>query len=149
MCGLLRYSLYGTRDAAQNWEEELASTLSSLKLTRGSACPCVISKKYEIKKQVIGEDPDHEKSGEKIESRHQMESQRYHNRGRSETRQGDTERFLSWSKRIALQHRVGVERMDEGKGQSRCRQEQTQAEHEWDNANDGDDRDRQRMVDDE
>ena len=27
MCGLLRYSLYGTRDAAQNWEEELASTL--------------------------------------------------------------------------------------------------------------------------
>ena len=28
-------------DAAQNWEEELASTLSGLKLTRGSACPCV------------------------------------------------------------------------------------------------------------
>ena len=22
MCGLLRYSLYGTRDAAQSWEEE-------------------------------------------------------------------------------------------------------------------------------
>ena len=41
MCGLLRYSLYGTRDAAKNWEEELASTLSSLKLTRGSACPYV------------------------------------------------------------------------------------------------------------
>ena len=38
MCGLLRYSLYGTRVAAQNWEEELATTLSSLKLTRGSAC---------------------------------------------------------------------------------------------------------------
>ena len=35
MCGLLRYSLYGTRDAAQNWEEELASTRSSLKLTEG------------------------------------------------------------------------------------------------------------------
>ena len=41
LCGLLRYSSYGTRDAAQNWEEELASTLSSLKLTRGSACPGV------------------------------------------------------------------------------------------------------------
>ena len=41
MCGLLRYSLYGTRDAAQNWEEELASTLSGRGLTRGSACPCV------------------------------------------------------------------------------------------------------------
>ena len=93
MCGLLRYSLYGTR-AAQNWEEELASTLSGLGLTRGSACPCVwrgrikgedivhrdditvggqrsaveslikmTSKKYEIKKQVLGGDPDFEKSG--------------------------------------------------------------------------------------
>ena len=41
MCGLLQYSLYGTRDAAQNWEEELASTLSDLKLMRGIACPCV------------------------------------------------------------------------------------------------------------
>ena len=97
MCGLLRYSLYGTRDAAQNWEEELASTLSGLGLTRGNACPCVwrgrikgedvvatvhddditiggqrtaveslikmISKKYEIKKQVLAGDPDLEKSG--------------------------------------------------------------------------------------
>ena len=34
-----KYSLYGTRDAAQNLEE--ASTLSDLNLTRGSACPCV------------------------------------------------------------------------------------------------------------
>ena len=41
MCGLLRYNLYGSRDAAHNWEEELASTLSSLKLTRGSECTCV------------------------------------------------------------------------------------------------------------
>ena len=37
MCGLLQYSLRGTRDAAHNWEEELASTFSDLKLTRGSA----------------------------------------------------------------------------------------------------------------
>ena len=41
VCGLLRYSLYGTRDAAQHWEEELASILGGLGLTRGSACPCV------------------------------------------------------------------------------------------------------------
>ena len=41
LCGLLQYSLYGTRDAAQNLEEEVASTLSDLKLTRGIACPCV------------------------------------------------------------------------------------------------------------
>ena len=38
---LLQYSLYGMRDAAQNWEEELTSTLSDIKLTRGIACPCV------------------------------------------------------------------------------------------------------------
>ena len=37
----MRYSLYGTRDATENWEEELASTLSSLNLTKRSACPCV------------------------------------------------------------------------------------------------------------
>ena len=30
MCGLLQYSLYGMRDAAQNWEEELTSTPSDL-----------------------------------------------------------------------------------------------------------------------
>ena len=98
--GLLRYSLYGTRDSAQNWKEELASTLSMLKSTRRGACPCMwqgrikgedivatvhgdditiggersaveflikmISRKYEIKKQVIGEDPDLEKSGRKL-----------------------------------------------------------------------------------
>ena len=96
MCALLRYSLYGTRDAAQNWEEELAWTPSILGLARGSACPCVwrgrikgedvvatvhgdditiggqrtaeeslikmLSKKYEIRKQVLGGDPDLEKS---------------------------------------------------------------------------------------
>ena len=88
MCGLL----YGTRDTAQNCEEELMSTLSDLKLTRGIACPCVwrgcikgkdtvatvhrddiavggerstvellikmISKRYEIEKQVIGDKPE-------------------------------------------------------------------------------------------
>ena len=41
MCGLLRYSLYCTRDAAQNWEKDLESKLRDLKLTRGTGCPCV------------------------------------------------------------------------------------------------------------
>ena len=97
MCGLLQCRLCGTRDAAQNWEE-LASTLSDLKLARRIACPCewqdcikceqckhimatvrgddttiggersavqflikMISRKCEIKKQLIGEDADLEK----------------------------------------------------------------------------------------
>ena len=81
----------GTRDAAQNWEEEMATTLSQQsQIDKGSACSCVwkghikgehivatvrgdditiggersaveflirmISKKYEIKKQVVRED---------------------------------------------------------------------------------------------
>ena len=41
-CGLLQYSLYGTRDAAQNWAKELALTLSDLKIVeekvRARAC---------------------------------------------------------------------------------------------------------------
>ena len=95
MCGLLQNGFCGTRDAAQNWEKELTSTLSDLKLTRGIVCQCVwqgcingkhivatvhrdditigggrsamefcikrISRKDEIKKQMIGEDADFEK----------------------------------------------------------------------------------------
>ena len=94
---LLLCSLYDRRDAASNWKDELAATLSDLKLTRGIACPCVwhgcikgehlvatvrgdditiggeraavelfikmISRTYEIKKQVIIADADLEKSG--------------------------------------------------------------------------------------
>ena len=41
MCGLSQYSLYSTCEAAQNWDDEIASTLSDLKLMRGIACPCV------------------------------------------------------------------------------------------------------------
>ena len=37
-CRLLQHRSYGTRDARQNWEEELASTLSNLKTTRGIMC---------------------------------------------------------------------------------------------------------------
>ena len=96
MCGLLQYCWYGTRDAAQIWEEALASTLSDLKLTRWIVCTCVwqgcmkgehivsnvhgdditiggersavellikmSSRKYEIKKRVIGEYVDLEKT---------------------------------------------------------------------------------------
>ena len=40
-CRLLQHSSYGTRDSTQNWEEELASTLSNLNMTRGIRCPCV------------------------------------------------------------------------------------------------------------
>ena len=47
MCGLLRYSLYGTCDAVQNWEEELASTLTGLGLTRGSVVPVRVARTHQ------------------------------------------------------------------------------------------------------
>ena len=40
MCGRLIYSLYGTRDAAQNWEAEYTKTLEDLGFARGKASPC-------------------------------------------------------------------------------------------------------------
>ena len=151
MCELLRYSLYGTSDDAQHLEEELASTLSSLKLTRRSACPCVwrghtkgediiatvhcdditidgersavesfirkISKKYEVKKQVIGEDPDLEKSGRilnrVIKWNHNgitIEADQRHARAILKGLE------LGQANRSATP--CGVERMDEGKGES-------------------------------
>ena len=39
MCGELWKSLYGTRDASQNWEEEYGSTMMNLGFTKGLASP--------------------------------------------------------------------------------------------------------------
>ena len=41
MCGRLNQSMYGTRDAAQNWEEEYSSFLIGISFRRGKASPCV------------------------------------------------------------------------------------------------------------
>ena len=40
-CGLLRKRLYGTRDAAQNWECELGGFLEEVGLRRGQASKCL------------------------------------------------------------------------------------------------------------
>ena len=151
------------RDAAQNREEELVSTLSDLKLTRGIACPrvwqgCIkgehivatvhggditiggersavdsliqmISRTYEIKKQVIGEDADVEKSGRILN------------------------RVIEWSRDgtpcAVERNDEGGARRDESKGDNRCEQGQTQTKHEWDGMGDGDDRDPQQMAEDD
>ena len=44
MCGLLQYNLYGTRDAAQNWEEELASTLSDHQFDEKDRVPMCVAR---------------------------------------------------------------------------------------------------------
>ena len=41
MCGKLRHSMYGTRDAAQNWYEEYSGELKEMGFTQGKASPCV------------------------------------------------------------------------------------------------------------
>ena len=38
--GHLQMSLYGTRDAAQKWEEEYSRALQIMGLTKGRALPC-------------------------------------------------------------------------------------------------------------
>ena len=40
MCGKLRYSMYGTRDAAQNWYKEYSGQLVEIGFTQGKAFPC-------------------------------------------------------------------------------------------------------------
>ena len=40
-CGKLDMSLYGTRDAAQNWEDTYSEIMTDLGFTRGKASPCI------------------------------------------------------------------------------------------------------------
>ena len=167
----------------QNWEGELASTLSDLKLTRRIACPCVwkgcikgedvvatvhgdditiggersvvelfirmISRKCEIKKQVIGEDADLEKSGRKL--------YRVIVWGRDGTTLGARRETL---KDLGLERanhsavpctwkgRMSNARSDESEGENRRGQGRTQTKHEWDGMSDGDDRDRPQKAGD-
>ena len=55
--GKLRVSLYGTRDAAQNWTEAYTKFLVSLGFRRGKASPCnFLHAKREIRLTVHGDD---------------------------------------------------------------------------------------------
>ena len=56
-CGLLKKSLYGTRDAAQNWGDELGATLQDMGLRKGKASPCLFySARRRLKAAVHGDD---------------------------------------------------------------------------------------------
>ena len=56
-CGLLRKSLYGTRDAAQNWECELGGFLEEIGLRKGQASTCLYSEEARgISASVHGDD---------------------------------------------------------------------------------------------
>ena len=56
-CGKLAYSLYGTRDAAANWEAEYTSCLEEIGFKRGRASPCCFwSDKLKARIVVHGDD---------------------------------------------------------------------------------------------
>ena len=49
VCGKLNYSLYGTRDAASNWEAHYTSVLLSLGFRQGLTSPCVF---YHVERDI-------------------------------------------------------------------------------------------------
>ena len=57
VCGKLNFSLYGTRDAASNWEAHYTNVLRGLGFTRGLTSPCVFyHKDRDIETVVHGDD---------------------------------------------------------------------------------------------
>ena len=57
MCGRLRASLYGTRDAADNWAQAYGDLLIGLGLRKGKSSPCLfLHKEWGIKVLVHGDD---------------------------------------------------------------------------------------------
>ena len=57
MCGELVKAMYGTRDAAQNWEHEYCDFMHSIGFRRGSASPCVFMNK-EMNVRVVAHGDD-------------------------------------------------------------------------------------------
>ena len=45
LCGLLQYSMYGTRDASQNWQVEFTNTLVENGFVGGKSSPCLFTHK--------------------------------------------------------------------------------------------------------
>ena len=111
--------------------------------------------KYEIKKQVIGEDADLEKSGRRLNRVIKWN----HNGITIEADQRHVKEMLKGLELDRANHSAtpcAVERKNEGnarsdeiEGENRCEQGQTQTKHEWDGMSDGDDRDRPQMAGDD
>ena len=57
MCGELIQAMYGTRDAAQNWEQEYCQFMTGIGFRRGKASPCVFyHKERNVRAVVHGDD---------------------------------------------------------------------------------------------
>ena len=42
MCGRLGKSMYGTRDAAQNWSDTYVRFMEKIRFIKGKSCPCTV-----------------------------------------------------------------------------------------------------------
>ena len=57
MCGRLTKSMYGARDAAQNWEMEYAGFMKGIGFRRGRSTHCVLwHEERELRRVVHGDD---------------------------------------------------------------------------------------------
>ena len=57
MCGKLNVSLYGTRDAARNWEEKYVEVMSELGFVVGKSSPCLFwNEKRDLRSVIHGDD---------------------------------------------------------------------------------------------
>ena len=57
MSGKLEMSMYGTRDAAQNWEETYSKFMISIGFRKGKASPCVFyNERRNIRAVIHGDD---------------------------------------------------------------------------------------------
>ena len=83
LCGKLRISMYGTRDAAQNWYKEYSQQLIKIGFTQGKASPCTFySPTRQIRTYVHGDDyvsagmpKDLEWMKEELEKKYQVKTQ--------------------------------------------------------------------------
>ena len=56
-CGRLNYSMYGTRDAATNWQKEVAKVMTQWGFIRGKYNPCLYwHKEWNLQTLVHGDD---------------------------------------------------------------------------------------------
>ena len=75
MCGKLIKSMYGTRDAAHNWEEEYSGFMENIRFKRGIGSPCLFYHEEKQLRAVIHGDDftllgyDHELIGSERKSR--------------------------------------------------------------------------------
>ena len=142
-------------------KEELATTIDERKRVSRGAHRCnradditiggegsaveffirMISKKYEIKKQVIGEDPDLEKSGRILNRVIEWDRDGI-------TIESDQRHVREILKCVELERAnhsatpCTVERRHESQGENRCGRGRTKTKHRWDDVNHDDDKDR-------